>query len=247
MRLAQSPLIASVLALGSLMVANGCATNDSSLFLVGVLDISSTTCVGKPDPSAALLAGGVLDDAFKKNYAAIVLVGNQLVRRGSHDQLRTETARVDLLGAEVRLESIDARTVYDTYSTNGTGFIDPASGETPGYASMLVNVLPDVELAKLPAFRPLQIVAKIRVFGNSLGGQSITSSELSFPIGICTGCLIDYFADATNPDLCAAPSAVTGTTAADICDFGQDQRVPCTLCSTTIALCRDIPKLPAPP
>ena len=242
-------LTAGLLTLGSLVLTPSCATNNSSLFLVGVMDIAQSACVAKPDNTGPFLTSGTLDVAFASGYTAVVLVGNQLTQLGSSEQLRTETSRVSLRGAEVQLTTLDGRALsvagaQSTFSTVGTGFVDAAAGDTPSYATMAVNLIPP-GLTGLPA----EVLAKIRVFGETLGGTSVTSSELDFPIDVCDGCLVIYDTpDATQPAgafLCATTTASsTQTSAVAPCVMGQDQQFSCTLCSEAVPLCRDPSKNP---
>src|SRR6478735_3482712 len=85
----KSLLPAFLLTLSSVALMPSCAENNSSLFVEGVMLLDPSTCVAKPDSSAILLAGGVMDVAFRSSYTAFVLVGNQLTQRGSREQLRT--------------------------------------------------------------------------------------------------------------------------------------------------------------
>jgi len=241
----KSLLSASTLLLGTVFLTPSCADNNSSLFIVGVFDIGQSSCIAKPDNTGPFLAGGTLDTQFASGYTAVLVVGNQLVQEGSTEQLRTETSRVTLRGAEVTLTSLDGRTLdvpgaQSTFSTVGTGFVDPAAGNSPSYATMAVNIIPP-GLTGLPA----QVLAKIRVFGDTLGGTSITSSELDFPITVCQGCLIMYDTPDTtqaagSPFMCATSSAsTTQTTVAQPCILGQDQSFSCTLCSAAYPACKD--------
>lgn len=243
--ISRSLLTAGSLMVGSLLFAPSCADNNSSLFIVGVLDLGLTSCIGKPDNTGPFQSGGILDTAFASGYTALVLVGNQLTQQGSREQLRTETSRVALRGAEVQLTTLDGRSLSvaganGTFSTVGTGFVDPAAGTTPSYATMAVNLIPP-GLTGLPP----QVLAKIRVFGDTLGGTSVTSSELDFPIMVCSGCLVSYDTpDMTQaagaPFMCATTTASsTQTTAATPCILGQDQLFSCTLCSAADPVCRD--------
>jgi hypothetical protein len=237
----------SALALGSLLFAPSCATNDSSLYIVGVLAIDSSNCIAQPDGTSALLAGGTMDIQFVSGYRAFVLVGNQLTQRGSREQLRTETSRITLRGAEIQLTDVTGAVLYPKYSTAGTGFVDPSTGTVAGLAAMGVDVIP----SGLPGFgtqqKPFEIVAKIRVFGDTLGGESIKSSELDFPITICDGCLVTYPPDAADTGapngtyLCArqATSSSSSTTGDEPCRLGQDKVFSCSLCSATSDVCRD--------
>jgi len=244
-------LSVGLLSLGTLALTSSCADNNSSLFVIGVIDINSTSCVAKADTTDGFLPSGTLDVAFTSSYTAFVLVGNQLTQRGSREQLRTETSRISLRGAEVTLTTLDGRELGN-YSTVGTGFVDAAAGDVPSYASMAVNVIPPA-LGNTATVRNAKVVlAKIRVFGDSLGNASITSSELDFPINICEGCLVRYPADAADPTVgggadykCSTATTTTQTTAVAPCVQGQDAPFACTFCSAAYDLCRDPKANPA--
>jgi hypothetical protein len=239
----KSLLPAFLLSLGSLALFPSCAENNSSMFVVGVISIDASTCVAKPDSSAVMLAEGIMDVAFTTNYQAFLLIGNQLTERGSREQLRTETSRVSLKGAEVTLTTVDGTTL-GTYSTVGTGFVDASSGDVPAYASMSVNVIPSA-LGRNPALLAAgAVLAKIRVFGDTLGNTEVTSSELSFPIRVCEGCLVTYPAgseDTGQPPgvyrCTTTPSSTSDETAP--CIVGQDKTFPCTDCAASVPLCLD--------
>jgi hypothetical protein len=236
-----------LLTLGTLGLIPGCADNNSSLFVVGVIDIDAATCLAKPDTTATLLANGTMDLAFTSSYTANLLVGNQLTQRGSREQVRTETSRITLRGAEVTLTTLDGQTLgKGSFSTVGTGFVDAASGDVPAYGVMSVNLIPPALGSSVAVENARVVLAKVRVFGDTLGGSAITSSELDFPINVCRGCLVRYPASAADPAqgagapyLCS--KATTATTATDSapCVTGQDQPFSCTLCSSASDVCRD--------
>ncbi|HYQ44341.1 MAG TPA: hypothetical protein VER11_20300 [Polyangiaceae bacterium] len=240
----KSLLPALLLTLGSLSLTPSCADNNSSMFAVGVMALDPSTCIAEPDETATMLTGGVMDLAFTQNYTGIVLVGNQLTQRGSREQLRTETSRVTLRGAEIRLTNAAGKEL-DNYSTVGTGFVNAADGEVASYGAMSVNIIPSALVAKVDLANEGLVVAKIRVFGDTLGNTAVTSSELNFPIRICTGCLVTYPSDAADPTnmnggyLCTK-GASAGTTTTELpCIIGQDQSFPCTACSAAMDLCHD--------
>ncbi|MEI9937022.1 MAG: hypothetical protein WDO69_07340 [Pseudomonadota bacterium] len=240
----KSLLPAFLLTLGSLALIPSCADNNSSMFIVGVISIDASTCVAKPDNTAVMLAEGIMDTAFTSSYTAFLLVGNQLTNRGSREQLRTETSRVVLRGAEVTLTTLDGKTLGD-YSTVGTGFVDASASDVPAYAAVSINVIPSALGSNAAVLNAGTVLAKIRVFGDTLGNTAVTSSELDFPIRICEGCLVTYpasAADMTQPPgmyLCTTAASATDTTEAAPCIVGQDKSFPCTACSASITLCRD--------
>lgn len=231
---------AALLMLGGSALTVGCVDNDSSMFLVGVVALDAANCTPKADTTALFLAEGTLDVAFASSYTGAVLVGNQLTARGSREQLRTETSRVSLKGAEVTLTTVDGK-VIRTYSTIGTGFVDASGGDTPGYGTMAVNMLPSQLSADAAVRAAGVVVAKVRVFGDTLGGVAVTSSELDFPIRVCEGCLVRYSAssiDPTDPPKCKIATDAT-TDVVNPCVLGQDAVIDCTLCSASYDVCRD--------
>ncbi|HYP75521.1 MAG TPA: hypothetical protein VER12_06195 [Polyangiaceae bacterium] len=251
MRPTTKPLLpALLLMLGALPLIPSCADNNSSMFVVGVMKLDNTTCVAEPDSTATLLAGGVMDVAFTQSYTAFLLVGNQLTERGSREQIRTETSRVALRGAEVTLTTLDGRELGN-YSTVGTGFVHAAAGNVPSYAAMSVNIIPSA-LGSNPALLEAgSVVAKIRVFGDTLGNIAITSNELDFPIRICDGCLVTYPTSANDQTAagggykCTTAATIASTTDEPPCQIGQNESFPCTFCSASLALCRDPAQNPA--
>lgn len=232
-----SSLVKTALTLSTAaFVAPGCAENDSMMFIVGVMVVEPPSCSVRPDATSVLQARGILDRAFTSGYTGALLVGNQLTQRGSREQLRTETSRVALRGAEIRIET-PAGAQLAEFSTVGTGFVDPASGADPSYSAMFVDLIPSSVSGSLPDGR---VVVKVRVFGDTLGGEEVTSSELSYPIDICTGCLVFYpasAADPTSPTYMCSGAALTEDFEPP-CQIGQDQMIPCTFCLQN-PICRD--------
>jgi hypothetical protein len=164
----------------------GCADNDSGMFVRAVLAISPPDCAVRADPTSMMRLGGVLDVGIAPDsgYTAPLLVGNQLVRRGDRDKLRTETSRVALEGAEVEVLSATGNSLGE-FSVPGTGFVDPGTSDEPGYGVMSAMILPPQMATENGV-----VVTKIRVFGRTLGGDEVESAALTFPITICTNCLV---------------------------------------------------------
>jgi hypothetical protein len=229
------------------LVAPGCQDNESMLFIVGVLAVETTNCLAKPERGATLRAGGALDTSLASGYRAALLVGSQLTQRGSREQLRTETARLSLEGAEVTLNDaagapLDIGTA-NPFSTLGTGFVDPAGGTDPGFGVIFVDVIPGAISDKVAQSLPKGdgiIVAKIRAFGTTLGGQEVESGDYTFPLRICNGCLVSYPNSANSAAvgdeyLCQATAATAAAT--PVCFLGQDVPVPCTMCSGALEVC----------
>lgn len=228
------------LALG--LGASGCADNESSLFVEGVLDISSSDCVARPDASATFLSIGVLDLSLADGYVAAVQVGNQVTQQGNRDKLRTETSRIHLEGATGSVFTVDGQEL--DFEVIGTGFVHPAAGTDPGLAAMFVNIVTSEQIQTLRDAGPDAwgtMVVRFRVYGTTLGGKEIESGEYDFPISVCDGCLIQY-----PPAANSAPSGMPyecGLAAEDaeevnVCYFGQDQRLNCTECAAVELICQ---------
>ncbi len=231
----------SLLAVGTALLGAtalpSCATNDSMMFIIGVYARKQGTCTPKPENESPIWAKGVLDRLFADEYRAALLVGNQVTQRGSREQLRTETSRIALKGAEVQLETLRGEPIGDAFSSTATGFVDASTGTDPSLTIMYASLIPGSVATTLS---PGTLVAKVRVFGDTLGGQEVESSELAFPIEVCDGCLVSYPAEAR--DLAEGPDyqckvaedgmESASSAAVDLpCEFGIDLPVPCTACS----------------
>jgi len=228
-----SRLSLAALVAASASFSTACVDNESSLFVRGVLAVESGDCSANADPGATLKANGILDTALTSSYIGALLVGNQLVARGSPTQLRTETARVALRGAEVRVAST-TQEILKSFSVDGTGFVDPAAGTSPGYGVFFATLIPNLERIGANT-----VIVNVRVFGRTLGGREVESGELAFPIQLCDGCLISFPSEADDPTTpeydCVMPAA---DDLEEPCYFGQDQTVDCRLCTNSDGDCR---------
>lgn len=220
-----------------------CATNDSMMFIIGVYARKQGACTPKPDLDSPILAKGTLDLAFASEYRAALLIGNQITNRGVREKLRTETSRVILKGAEVQLETPQGASLASAFSATGTGFVDASEGTDPSLAVVYASLIPASLSGTLPAGT---VIAKVRVFGTTLGGADVESAELSFPIEICAGCLVSYPASARDLTAggtdytckVAETSMASASADADLpCELGIDLQTPCTTCSGTYDLC----------
>jgi hypothetical protein len=245
LRLPFKSLVAvSVACLGAAVLPS-CASNDSMMFVIGVYARKQGACSPKPEAESPILAKGTLDRTFASEYRAALLIGNQITERGSREQLRTETSRVVLKGAEVNLEDLLGNPVADAFSSTATGFVDAASGTDPSIAVMYATLIPGSVASTLARGT---VLAKVRVFGDTLGGQEVESSELAFPIEICDGCLISYPASARDlaadgADYVCKVATTTGedTSSGDTelpCNVGVDIAAPCTVCSGVFEVCQ---------
>jgi hypothetical protein len=227
-------LLAAGLALGTLHLLS-CADNDSMLFVRGVLSWPiGSECLLTAEPANPMRLGGTLDLALRGGgYRAPLLIGNQLTARGSRDQLRTESNRVALRGAVVKVTDPQGRTIVEYTDRNVTGFVDAAIGETPGYGIMSAQILP-VGWNQEGTFN-----TSVRVFGDTLGGEEVESNELTYPVTVCRGCLIAFPAAAivsnNNVLECGGDE---DPTAGVPCEVGQDDYMDCRYCNGALEACK---------
>jgi hypothetical protein len=202
----------------------------------------ATGCTVDSSPSSVFMTEGTLDLAFRTEYTAVLLVGNQLVARGNASQLRTETSRVEIEGAVVRLEN-GTNTVWGPFTVPGAGFIDPATGSNPSYglteAILVGSAFGNSLVAEPPAerYKVRRFTSVVKVIGKTLGGTAVESGEWRFPLTICYGCLIAFPPEANDSKL-SRPNcqlaAGTGTTVAAPCALGQDDAVDCRVCKLSV-------------
>jgi hypothetical protein len=223
-------LSAGLLALASALLS-GCAENESMLFIDGVLAMEAPECEVTADSGSTLLLSGVVDAALTETYRGVLLVGNQLVRRGARDQLRTETATVSIDGTEVHVLDSDQREL-DSYTVPSSGTISPGTGTEAGYGGVGTDLLQPVDRFLSQGL----VVVDVQVYGETLGGQAVESNWFTFPIRVTYGELIDYPADAMDPNtgLCSGPAPEE---AVDPCYPGQDGPTACTSCRDRVQLC----------
>ncbi len=235
MRLWTAPFIGSGLSALVATGAMGCADNESSLFVRQVQAVEAPDCRVTADPGALFMPYGVLDVAIAgdNGYQATLLVGNQLVQRGSSETVRTETARVALRGAIVRGVDADGVEVVPSFTVDGTGFVDPGTQSSPGYGLMATTLIPPQS-----GLAAGWVTVWVKVFGRTLGGKDIESNELAYPINICSGCLVSFPAKAID----STGTCVLGS-GQDFqlpCIPGQDGAVPCTFCMGRVPACDHI-------
>ncbi len=219
-----------------------CAHDDSTIFIRYVLQppvASGNGCLYSSDPSQPYISSGTLDIAFTTSYYAEFLVGNQMTPRGSVESNRTETSRVILQGAIVRVtDAATGAELRPAFTVSAGGSVDPASGGTPQYTPFGVVIFDSQAAAavSIPQGGRTRALTYVKVFGHTLGGQRVESNEFQFPIDICRGCLVTFPQGVSSPLLpqpnCANTGASTGgsTSTGLPCIFGQDQLIDCRLC-----------------
>jgi hypothetical protein len=244
---------ASVMAgVGGLLLAS-CAHDDSSFYVVQVVvppvPVVNQGCLyTASNGTVPGLFSGEFDIGLSQSYSPVVLLGNQLNTRSDQLNVRTETARINVRGAVVRVTDSQGNQM-STFTSLSEGTVDPESGTTPGFGLAAITLVDPTTVNQLKtdgifATRGGRrtIVSYFKVFGNTLGGTYVESAEFQHVISVCNGCLIVFPSDAELQDtasvkyphpncLAGLPAGTAaGGTIALPCVQGQDQLVDCRLC-----------------
>ncbi|XYH97056.1 hypothetical protein ACMHYB_56345 [Sorangium sp. So ce1128] len=199
--------LALLTASGSLL-ASACADNESSLFVRARM-AQTGDCTVSCSPGEAFWTGDAVDAAYAGSHSALILVGNQIVQRGDSDVLRTETSRVQLYEAEVRVADMEGNPVNEGYVVPINGVVDPGTSSDAGYNCTEVLLLDgatmdDLRVQAAELRRDVEVVATIILRGRTLGGQEVETAEWSYPVRVCFACsrCVD-----TIPPVCCSGAA----------------------------------------
>lgn len=222
-----------------------CAHDDASIFINGVLAppaagaTNGAACLYTADPTQQHLTSGLLDAALLREYAAVLLVGNQLLSNARPEQGRIETNRIEIQGAIITVTDVAGNNIRPPYTRSAAMAVDPAQGTTPGYVYYGLELVDHTiidPIASSLTLRgdPTRLLVHIKVFGNTLGGDHVESNDFQFPLDICLGCLVTFPASQISPvtGLCTGGGSSGGSNSFTPCVVGQDQQVPCNLCPT---------------
>lgn len=221
-------------------VPAGCSDEQTGLYIEGNMAVEPPDCVASPGSTATLLLSGELDVALKPDYEALLLVGNQMTPRGDKDNLRTESMTVTITGAEVQLLDGVGQSVTE-FTVPASGTIRPDGSEDPGFGVIGVTLIPAVEGARMfdeiqSRGQVLTRVARVRVFGETLGGIDVESAEITYVVKVCRGCLVRFPPESldVNGDCNESLQDVSGDPP---CKFGQDEAIDCRLCRGSNVFC----------
>lgn len=229
-------LIGSLLFVAAVLTA--CADNRGSIQVRGVLLPGMKTngsCTYDPEPTSPLQFSGTLDIGLNNQYAPALIVQNQMIQRSNTNQLRVETDNVQLEGATVRVTDAVGNQLAN-YTTTGAGFVYASNGTTPGFGAISITL---VDANTIEMLRPTikagdvkRVITFTKLFGHTLGGIKLESSEFEYPVDLCLGCLVDK----TQAMDCSMASMTSSANAP--CVVGQDQSIDCRLCAKYFAVCR---------
>jgi hypothetical protein len=241
MGLARPKNLLSAVALGAALFAGGCADAQETLIITNALSLG-TDCVA--DPGAAILTTGTLDTSFGTG----MVVGLALVNRqppGATDNSGLDSSEIHTRDVQVSLSMPQAPQVIDNLRAQNGAFVEftlpiqsySLQGEQT--VGIIVEVLTPPATIALDdalngAFEPgsqVYLVADIVVTaertGNTAGNVGVIESrEFTFPVRVCSGCLIDC---STCPG--GACPADDLTYAGGVCGNAQDSPLVPSTCA----------------
>lgn len=192
--------LALLTASGGLLVS-ACADNESSLYIRGSKAATDESGVIECSADGTFQGNGVVDFAVgtPTDFTATLVVGNQIVQRGDPDLLRTETSRVQMYEARVRVVDVSGNPLtYSNgdsaaYSIPISGVVDASVDSSGGFGCANVPLLDGGTLqslrSSLTKTQPsAYAIANVIIKGRTLGGQEVETGEWSFPITVCMGC-----------------------------------------------------------
>jgi hypothetical protein len=183
----------------------------------------------------------VLDTVLRSEYRANLLIGSQIIARSSRTPIRPESSQIQLQGSEVTIENNKGETIAGPYTVPGSGFIKEAQTGQPAYGLIETILIDAATSSKLKTQlqakgnQLTRVTTRVKVFGQTLGGSSVESSEFLFPIDVCIGCLVWFPPDSIDTSKMPQPNCLgTGTTTAtQTCRLGQDDPIDCRICNVT--------------
>lgn len=134
----------------------------------------------------------------RDSYVLNLLVNSYLRSNADATLGRAEPNILQIHSAEVRLMSLDRRTIVfnresqvlpNPFLVTTNNSLQPTSGETASTGIAAVEAIPIAYAAQLDRFDGKQILAEIQIFGTTTGDTDIDFKPFVYPINICVGCL----------------------------------------------------------
>lgn len=192
----------------AVLVLWGCAPGNPGLILAGAL-APDDAC--EFDQSNPFQVEGVLDVASASvTYTLTGLVLNQLLDLSSTggalppmadpNTVLIESAEVEL--RDVQDNALGFEGLPNPYRVPATGFVASGEGAEPGRGIATMQVIPPIYGEALRGAAGSRIIVGVRVLGVTAGGTELLSSELAWPVLLCSGCLFACVQDDDEEGLC---------------------------------------------
>jgi hypothetical protein len=220
------------------VAAIGCTEEQTGFFIEANIKIDPPECIARAESSVTRLLSGRLDVGLAFEYEATLLVGSQLAPRGDKTNLRSETMITTITGAEVHLYTDVGEPDPEApeFTVPATGVILPSGSADPGYGVVTATLIPAdsgrglADEITIPGESRTR-VAVVSVFGTTIGGLDVESSEFTYVINVCKGCSVLFPAEAISTVDGSCFGSATDDSQVEPCRFGQDENVDCRICS----------------
>jgi hypothetical protein len=238
----------AVLALAAGAAFPACAHDDSTLYIQGVLAPpvpSNNVCTYVVSTASTFLSRGLVDAALTDSYSPLFLVGSQMKSQANADNVKSETGRINIQGALVRVVDPADGSVWMDATVLTSGTVEPAQGTSSSYIGIGASIMDKHAIshfdpgAAAPPNPSKLAVAYVKFYGQSLGGQSIESEEYQYPVDVCNGCLVVFPPQGSVAKLHDYCSGLLPPSNEQIpCALGQDQPADCQLCFSVSPACQ---------
>lgn len=191
-----------------LVVAAGCADDNVSIFVTGVIspDIEESSCLFDPGTSVFLLAPGTFNIetdlvlGTQPDYNLVISVSNQLQRRGGSG--RAETNGVNVQRTEVTIRGLDGNALNlgglpNPFSVPAAAYLPPAADfMSPGRGVVSSTIIPSAYATALATTLPrdadgnlvgTEVIVSVKMVGETQGHIDIESDEYDWPVQLCGG------------------------------------------------------------
>lgn len=245
------------LALGGLcallaLALTSCQDRDFGLTIVQVQNFDIDACEVVTDQTVGLASGSV-DIAVRSGYSAFLLLRNNMLRATTVKAFDETDSRIDtnsivlkravvqytsLTGLDVEVGQEKRIALSGTIELEGTTIV-PVEVLTDDLITQLrsseVFLTVDDSGQLIPSTgTTVQLIARIRIEGETLDGKDVESNEFLFPIEICVGCSVFFaYDDVTDTYFCPAIDETDPTLATLSCGqrLGVDgNSVDCRFC-----------------
>ena len=217
----------------AMLIAAGCADDNVSIFVTGVIppEMDEDSCSFDPSVDVTLLSPGAYNiesDLIlgrQPDYNLVMSASNSLQRRAISG--RAETNGINITRTEVTIQALDGSALNlgglpNPFSVPASAFIPPAADPmTPGrgvvsstvipaqYATSLATSLPRDSMGRLVEST---IVVAVKLVGETQGHIDIESDEFTWPIQLCGGFCLFTCGEMFTPYCLPGQDAVTVVT-----------------------------------
>lgn len=184
----------------------GCAPEGPTAFITASVD-PDAMCVVQPVDQ--FNSSGLFDisdgppggsgQCSDRSYFVGLVVNSYLRSNQDMDLGRAEPNVLQLHSAEIRLTTVDGRTIVfadadpplpNPFLVTTAASLFPTTGTDPSRVGLWIEVIPSAYAPFLSDFVGGKMLAEIQIFGRTTGDVDVDLAPFKYPIRICDGCLM---------------------------------------------------------